>query len=303
MSQHLNGQVCLVALPAGGYLPSHFRLVSLIRLPAPKGKGIYNEAEIYHDEASFRVSWHSNSVDTRLKRGCIVSVKAPRTNALTGNGCLPIAHLDLVDKPLASVNLFQMVPPTWGCDRQTALLAASLWDQLSRPFQHLCNAVLWEGGRFYRFITGPVSSSDYHWLSGSNFRQVVETAEIATNLARGLPDVSVSVVTTAALLHEAGKADDFRLAPDREGYVLSERGLKVGYQHTILEWLAVARCQVIMPDAQYLALIHALIAARGSAVNGRSIEASILAVVKRMGRAGENAGYRNSFRAESFEFR
>ena len=48
------------------------------------------------------------------------------------------------------------------------------------------------------------------------------------------------------LLHEAGKADDFRLSADGSGLILSERGRWIGYRQTLLEWLAVARTEVIV---------------------------------------------------------
>jgi 3'-5' exoribonuclease len=89
------------------------------------------------------------------------------------------------------------------------------------------------------------------------------------------------------LLHDAGKADDFRLRPDRDGYAYSERGQLVGARHTVLEWLAVARGRdgVIVPEGQYLALVHALTATRGVGWLGirepQMIEATILAVADR----------------------
>ena len=172
------------------------------------------------------------------------------------------------------------IPTAWVADRALVQRAAALWEQLGRPFQHLLNAVLWDGGRFYRYVTGPASAADYPWSPGSNFRQAVATAERAALLTRGLDNVSPSVVIAAALLHSAGKADDYRLT--MAGYELSERGYWVGGQHTILEWLAVARARVIVPEAQYLALVHALIAARGGAAHGQSTEAAILAVANRL---------------------
>ena len=268
-------------------LPGHFRLTSLTRLPSPTGKGIYNEATLYHEDASLRVSWHSCQVDSRFRRGCYVEIRADGLKEWGDFGageCAPISRLELVDKPIPGINPFQMLPPNWVSDRSLVVRAQSLWDQLSRPFQHLINAVFLDAGRFYRFVTGPASPADYHQGPNSNFRHAVETAERIVLLSNGLQDVSSSVLIAAALLHDAGKADDYRLSPECDGYVLSERGLWVGYQHTILEWLAVARSRVIVPDAQYLALVHALIAARGSVNNGesRSTEASILSVADRM---------------------
>lgn len=261
-------------------LPFNFRLTSIIRLPATSGRGVYNEATLYHDAAQLRVHWQSSTVDCRLKRGCLVALRGVQHNTRREDGCQAISRLDLIDRPLASLNPFLTVPLTWVADRTTVGRAAALWEQLSRPFQHLINAVLWDGGRFFRFVTGPASTVDYPWEPGTNFRHSVDTADQAATLTRGVTEASLSVVISAALLHDAGKADDYRLAP--EGYILSERGYWVGSQHTILEWLAVARAKVIVPDAQYLALIHALIAARGNPGNGQSIEATILTAANRL---------------------
>lgn len=259
--------------------PFHYRLTSLIRLPAPSGRGIHNEATLFHEARTLRVSWQSATVDSRLKRGCLVALRGVPSKPLEDD-CLRIVRLELLDKPVASLNPFHTVPSTWVLDRDTVQRAAVLWEQINRPFQHLLNAVLWDGGRFFRYVTGPASTADYPWAPGSNFRQAVATAEQAAQLTHGLESVSPSVVIAAALLHSAGKADDYRLSV--AGYELSERGYWIGSQHTILEWLAVARGQVIVPETQYLALVHALIAARGQAANGQSTEAAILAVANRL---------------------
>lgn len=261
--------------------PFHYRLTSLVRLPAASGRGIHNEATLYHDQRQLQVAWQSSTVDSRLKRGCLVALRGivPETQGEKG-ACLRISRLDLLDKPVASVNPFLTVPDAWVSDRDTVQHAAALWQQLSRPFQHLLNAVLWDGGRFYRYVTGPASTADYPWAPGSNFWQAVAMAEQAAQLTRGLDNVSLSVVIAAALLHDAGKADDYRLSVS--GYALSERGYWIGSQHTILEWLAVARARVIVPEAQYIALVHALIGARGGAAHGQSTEAAILAVASRL---------------------
>lgn len=261
-------------------LPPYYRLISLMRLPAVSRKGIYNEATVYHDQATLRVSWHSGTVDSRLKYGCLVALKGAPVEALSDEPCLPITRLELVDKPVAAINLFHTVPPSWVADRDILRRAAVLWEQLGRPLQHLINAVFLDGGRFHRFVTGPTSTTDDVGHTGSNFRYCVETAEQAANLARGLDGVSLHVMVTAALLSDAGKADDFRVSP--AGYRLSERGAKVGYQHTILEWLAVARGKVIVPEHQYLSLVHALVAGRHACSGERSIEAMILSVASQI---------------------
>lgn len=270
------------ALPA---LPFLFRLTSLVRLPAKRGKGVFNEATVYHDDCQLRVTWHSAYVDTRLKRGCYVAVRGAEGSPT--DGCLRIDRLERIDKPLASFNPFCAVPPTWFSDRVAIQRAIALWEQLDRPLQHLFNAVMWDGGRFLRFITGPSSTADYAWQPGQNLRHTVEVAESAMKLAQGTAQTSKQIVIAAALFHDAGKADQFRLV--EAGYALSERGEWIGYQHTVLEWLAVARASVTVPEQTYIRLIHVLIAFRGGVGNQQSMEAMILATANRLEQQGRGA--------------
>ncbi len=261
-------------------LPFHFRVTSLVRLPIASGAGVMNEAILYHDDAQFKACWTSRHVDTRLKRGSCVALRGARFQQFR-EGSLPVSRLDLIDKPIPTINPFLTIPTAWCADRDIACRAAALWEQMGRPLQYLFNAVMWDGGRFYRYVTGPVGCSDYPWEPGRNFKHAVTVAEQAATLSRSLSGISTPVLVAAALLHDAGKADDYQLSA--EGYVLSERGLWVGYQHTILEWLAVARTRAIIPDALYLALVHALIARRHlEAREVPSMEARVLAAAERL---------------------
>lgn len=264
----------------------YYRVTSITRLPGKGGRGVTNVAALYHDNGPCEVTWQSAKVDSRLKRGCYVAVRGIVHPPCQDNACR-IQRLDLLDKPLPSINPFATVPANWVRDRALVKRASFLWSQISRPLQHLVSAVLWDGKRFERFLTGPAALSSYQPMPNANLLHAVETAEHALNLANGLVGVSTSILIAAALLHDAGKADDFRLSPDREGYSYSERGSLVGARHTVLEWLAVARSRdgVIVPETQYLALVHALTATRGAVWLGirepQMIEATILAVADR----------------------
>lgn len=259
-------------------VPDYFRVLSVMRLPGKNGKGVYNEATLYHDDLQRTVCWHTPQVDIRLKRGSLVMVDGWGRQAATEQPH-PVRGLRLFDKPLPTINPFRTIPPSWVADRNAVNQAADLWMQLDRPLQHLLNADLWDAGRFYRFVTGPASAIEADRQGSGNFRRAVATAVQARQLAGGMVDVSQPVVIAAALLFAAGKADDYRRSS--AGFVLSERGQWIGYQHTILEWLAVARGRVIVPETQYLKLVHALIAARGESVTGKSMEAMILSVAQR----------------------
>ncbi len=270
-----------------GFQPAYYRLVSITRLPASHGQGVTNLASLYHDQEELLVTWQSPQVDCRLKRGCHVAIRG-RTSLAPSGDAWRIQRLDLLEKPLPGVNPFETIPASWVRDRSWIARAGDLWQRLSRQFQHLLTAVFWDARRFERFLTGPAALSSYRPLPNANLRHAVETAEQAIALAHGLSAVSPSVLIAAALLHDAGKADDYRLTPERNGYAFSERGLLVGSRHTVLEWLAVARGRdgVIVPDRQYLALIHALTATPGASALGirepQTIEATILSVAHRV---------------------
>ncbi len=70
------------------------------------------------------------------------------------------------------------------------------------------------------------------------------------------------------------------MAADGSGVTLSERGRWVGYQHTLLEWLGVARTKSIVPDALYLLLVHVLIACHRPPESPQAIETAILKVAR-----------------------
>lgn len=258
-------------------LAPYYRLTSLMRLPGKTGTGVYNEATLYCAGDTLRLGWTSPTVDSRLRRGDIVTVREGRARAPRPE-VLPVLRIARVDQPVAAVNPFELVPSSWLNDRVLAQRAKNLWEQMDRPLQHLLNAVLWDGARFYRYVTGPVSLAEYPASPGGTFRRAVALAEEAVLLADGLPNVARGVLIAAALLHEAGKADDFRVAPDGRGLALSERGRWVGYQHTLLEWLGVARTKVIVPDAWYLLLVHVLIAFHRPPESPQAIETAILKV-------------------------
>jgi 3'-5' exoribonuclease len=70
---------------------------------------------------------------------------------------------------------------------------------------------------------------------------------------------------------------------------MTERGTLLGHKHTVLEWIAAARAQhrVIVPEAHYLALLHAITAAKGAPDwlglrEPLSLDAHILSMVDRL---------------------
>ena len=112
---------------------------------------------------------------------------------------------------------------------------------------------------------------------GTNFRRSIDLAEQAVLLADGLPGISRNVLIVVGLLCDAGKADGFQLTPDG-GLNLTERGRWIGHQQTVLEWLAVARGRVAIPDASYHRLVHVLMALENPSIAPISVEVAFLNV-------------------------
>ena len=273
--------------PVPSLLPLAFRVASLTRLPAEDGRSMLNEAELFHEQASLRVCWMSRHVDTRLQKGDLVGIRW-LGKPVSIKGAVRISRLVLLERAEASLNLFRTIPTAWVKDRNLVARAAGLWESLSRPCQHLVNAIFWEGNRFHRFLAGPSSLNGHHNEVNGNFRHAVEVAETCLMLAMSNPNVCHSVLVTAALLHDAGKADEYHLKPNRRGLTMSPRGQLVGHRHTILEWIAVARAtqRIAMPETHYLGLIHALTAAKGAEWLGIrtpvSLEAAMLSSADRL---------------------
>lgn len=257
-----------------GMLPKFFRLTGIARFPARNGKGVWNEATVHYDTATLTVGWPSATVDIRLTRGSIVTIQFDRRRmALPGR--FSVKKIQLIDEPVAGLNLFELVPASWIDDRDLASRAERLWNRLDRPFSHLLNAVLWDGQRFCRYLSSPVSLAEDPVPVSTNFRYSISLAEQALLLADDLPDIDRNVLVVAALLRDAGKADGFRLLPDG-GLDLTARGRWIGYQQTVLEWLALARRDVVIADESYFRLVHVLMVLANPAIVPISIEAAIL---------------------------
>lgn len=267
-------------------LPSIMRIESLAH--TLDGGAILNRATLHHRQASLCVEWVTQRVDSRLHRGGLVSIR-PAAKTRCQGGATRIQHLSTVERPVPFVNLFDTLLPGWLKEPELAVRAANLWALLPRPLAHLINAVLWDSNRMHRFVTGPSSLVGHHNGFNGNFRHSIEVAENAHIQAQGNPVVSGSLLVAGGLLHDIGKAAEYRYDRQSKRFRLSDRGELIGHRNTLIEWLAIARETggVILDDGTWLGLLHMLNAVRGAPDwiglrNPRSLEADLLSMADRL---------------------
>ncbi|AWI79165.1 metal-dependent phosphohydrolase [Parazoarcus communis] len=271
-------------------LPPAFRVCSIERYPHGDA-GVLSRAALYHDAASLSVEWSDRHADNRIVAGALVSIRW-RGRPTSIGGAVNIARLAVLERPMPSLNLFATVLPSWVRDRALLKRAAKLWEALPLPYRHLLNAIFWDDNRFHRFVMGPSSLNGHHNDREGNLRHSVEVAERALALAAGDPVVCEEALILAALLHDAGKADEYRLANRR--LVLSDRGRLIGHRTTVIEWVAAAcaKHNVDIPHDHRLALIHILSSAKGAPLwlglrEPQSLEAKLLSMADRASGEGE----------------
>lgn len=274
-------------------LPPLFRLQSIERLPFD-ARNIRNRATLFHERATLCVEWLSAHPDVRLTVGSLVAIRW-YGRPVSFAGAVRIARLVPLDRPEPTVNLFETIPHRWLRERALATRGAALWAALPQGFAHLFNAIFWEGARFHRYVAGPSSLNGHHQSINGNLRHSIEVAERALSLAALDGAACAKVLILAGLLHDAGKADEYRLV--RQRFELSDRGRLIGHRHTVLEWIAAARAshRIVVPEADYLALLHALTCAKGAPAwlglrEPQSLDATILQVADRLSAQSELIG-------------
>ena len=243
-----------LALPQ---MPSIFRLTSLRCTAADNG--VYQcTATLFHERAAIRVYWPSSRPEIRIHAGDLVS---PRWQIRVASeaGAIHIHHLVLLERPEPTANPFQTVPTGWVPDRELVKRAADLVDELPRPYRHLFNAIFWNSERFRRFCTGPSSVHGHHNGACGNLAHCVDVAELMRGLCRTRARAHSDLGILLGLLHDAGKADEYRLGPGGQ-WAMSDRGRLLGHRETVGEWVsaALARHPGLVSERQQLALLHCL---------------------------------------------
>jgi 3'-5' exoribonuclease len=196
---------------------------------------------------------------------CLVSIRW-QGNAVSIGGHVRIGRLVALERPMAGLNLFDTVPTRWVRERELVQRGKALWESLPLAFRDLFNAMFWNGGRFRRYLVGPSSLENHHNGLNGNFRHSLEVAEQALALARDHELVSLPVMILAGLIHDAGKADEYRYDHAHRCFAMAPEATLVGHRDRLQHWLAAARerCGEGVPQRQYLALVHALTATSGA---------------------------------------
>ena len=246
-----------------GMMPRIFRLTSIHHIQL-SNKQTQCSASLYHDHASLKVSWIVNQPDIRLKSGTLVS---PRWlgHTTSEGGAIKISRLILMERPEPWENLFNTIPHGWVKNRELVKQAAMLVDALPRPYRFLFNAIFWEGQRFKRFCIVPSSMNGHHADDTGNLRHAVDVAKMMQQFCQARELTNESLGILAGLLHDAGKADEYRLSPSGD-WKLTDRGKLLGHKVTVIEWIAQARARfnLLMPEEHYMALMHCLTCSAGA---------------------------------------
>ena len=246
-------------------LPAVFRVLCVRQRLLP-GKNQYQVlVSLYH--AKYQINVHAcyPQYDNQLIPGALVKIRWPN-RMISIDGCLRVDRLVVLQEAEASYQLFDTIPPRYAGGEELMRRARGLGERLSETHHLLLNHVFWNRGRLGRFLKGPSSLGGHHREPHGNFRHAVEVAELAIGLQKDLPVTAPSLMITAALLHDAGKADEYEF-DQRCGYAsMSSRGTLIGHRSTLLEWVAVAhdRMKQKLSKSHYEALVHALSAVSGA---------------------------------------
>ena len=121
-------------------MPKIFRLTSIRRSDICHGKVQYT-ASLFHESASLKVRWQARKADLKMKSGDLVSPRWNRETRSDTDGAILISRLVLMERPEASVNLFETVPHGWVGKRDLVREAVALLESLPLSYRHLFNAV------------------------------------------------------------------------------------------------------------------------------------------------------------------
>ena len=156
-----------------------FRVTNITREEIGRGQ-VRNEANLYCNQANFKVEWIDTDLSRKIQIGQIVSPRLS-TEPITTNGCTRIKRLVVYERPMESVNLFDLIPLAWVKDRNLVKSGAVLMNELSDVHRLLFNAIFWDHSRFEKFCKQPSSMTGHHSEPSGNLRHTVEVVKEMRN--------------------------------------------------------------------------------------------------------------------------
>ena len=232
-----------------------FRVTNISREEIGNGQ-VRNEANLFCNQTNIKVDWIDNIFCRKIQIGQIV---APRLSSepTSTSGCTRIRRLVVYERPMESVNLFDLIPFAWVKDRSLVKRGAALMNELSDVHRLLFNAIFWDHNRFERFCKQPSSMTGHHSEISGNLRHTVEVVEEMRTHCLTRIFINRNLSLLAAFLHDAGKAEEYT-KNSKGGWELSDRGRLLGHKVTVLEWIAAAvdKHNIKLPQDHYIGLLH-----------------------------------------------
>jgi 3'-5' exoribonuclease len=276
--------------PAAGHdysdwLPNIVRILEITRKTTKSGL-VENHARVKYGLFDGHVSWISQHADIRLKHGVLAKVEWPARFS-ENTETITIIRLVHLESAQPNLNPFETIPKTWVNDQTLIARVNLLWKALPQAYQSFLGELFWDSARFYRFLTAPSSLNGHHNTWNGNFSHAVEVAERALCIAKDVPGVSEPLLVLASLIHDAGKADEYRW--NDRAWVRTDAGSLVGHKDLLKAWMGAVfeRKRDILPVAIRNALWHTLFSARNAPAyldvrESCMLEADILSMADRL---------------------
>ena len=261
---NVNGKRCLIEA-----LPRVFRLIDYAPIRV-HDRLTCCTATLYHRYLTFKVVWSVRTPDPKLRPTQLVSI---RWNGTPDNedGAVVIDRLISVSHSDEHTNLFDTIPPSWPVDRALVERGCTLISALPRRFRHLFNAILWDGQRFLRYVTGPASLDRTHNQLNGNLRHSLDVADYALSWAADQPQVFRPLLILGSLLHDAGKADCYTLDRVHPRFSADKPACRIGHRAILLDWVSEA-CEALpvsLPRPHERALLEMLTTVGSSSYGSR----------------------------------
>lgn len=222
-------------------------------------------ATLFYHGQWIPVCWTASSKNPNLRENALVRPYSMSQVANEG-GRFEIGALGVLARPERDVCLFRTIPVGWGVPQELLDRMAWLVNELPAGYRHLLNAIFWDEGRLYRFCSAPASISHHHAYRHGLISHTVEVAEIAMRMCSAeWASADRALTLLAALLHDAGKADEYEHRPG-SGWIMTDRGRLLGHDMTIVQWTTVAAAHpsLNISNEALMALLHVLTACRGA---------------------------------------